>query len=51
VVLVSIRKNIDLSTSTGRMFTGLFSVLADYGLSIIRERTKAGMQAARARGS
>jgi DNA invertase Pin-like site-specific DNA recombinase len=51
VVLVSYRENIDLSTSTGRMVTGLFSVLADYELSIIRERTRAGMRAARARGS
>src|SRR5262249_56989432 len=51
VVLVSFRENIDLSPSTGRMVAGLFSVLADYELSIIRERTKAGMRAARARGS
>jgi DNA invertase Pin-like site-specific DNA recombinase len=51
VTLVSFRENIDLSTSTGRMVAGLFSVLADYELSIIRERTKAGMRAARARGS
>jgi DNA invertase Pin-like site-specific DNA recombinase len=51
VVLVSFRENIDLSTSTGRMVANLFSVLADFELSIIRERTKAGMRAARARGS
>jgi DNA invertase Pin-like site-specific DNA recombinase len=51
VVLVSFRENIDLSTSTGRTVAGLFSVLADYELSIIRERTRAGMRAARARGS
>jgi DNA invertase Pin-like site-specific DNA recombinase len=50
VVLVSFRENIDLSTSTGRMVAGLFSVLADYQLSIIRERTKAGTRASRARG-
>jgi len=51
VVLVSFRENIDLSSSTGRMIANLFSVLADFELSIIRERTKAGMRAARARGS
>lgn len=51
ITLVSFRENIDLSTSTGRMVAGLFSVMADYELSIIRERTKAGMRAARARGS
>ncbi len=51
VTLVSFRENIDLSTATGRMVAGLFSVLADYELSIIKERTKAGMRAAKARGS
>lgn len=51
ITLISFRENIDLSTSTGRMVAGLFSVLADYELSIIRERTKAGLRAARARGS
>src|SRR5262249_34057933 len=30
VALVSFRENIDLSTSTGRMVAGLFSVLADF---------------------
>jgi DNA invertase Pin-like site-specific DNA recombinase len=51
VVLISHRENIDLSTSTGRMVANLFSVLADFELSVIRERTKAGMRAAKARGS
>ncbi|MEQ8787440.1 MAG: recombinase family protein [Pirellulaceae bacterium] len=51
ITLISFRENIDLSTSTGRMIAGLFSVLADYELSIIRERTRAGMRAAKARGS
>ena len=51
ITLISFRENIDLSISTGRMIAGIFSVLADYELSIIRERTKAGMRAAKARGS
>jgi DNA invertase Pin-like site-specific DNA recombinase len=51
VTLVSFRENLDLSTAQGRLIAGIFSVLADYELSIIRERTKAGMRAARARGS
>jgi DNA invertase Pin-like site-specific DNA recombinase len=51
ITLVSYRENIDLSTAAGRMLAGLFSVLADYELSIIRERTKAGLRAAKARGS
>jgi len=50
IVLVSFRENIDLSTSAGRMLAGMFSVLADYELSIIRERTKAGLRLARAQG-
>ena len=32
------------------MVAGLFSVLADYELSIIRERTKAGLRRAKAQG-
>ena len=51
ITLISFRENIDLSTSTGRMLAGMFSVLAEYELSIIRERTRAGMRAAKARGS
>ena len=51
ITLVSYRENLDLSTAQGRMLAGLFSVLADYELSLIRERTKAGMRAAKARGS
>ena len=50
IILVSFRENIDLSTSTGRLMANLFSVLADYELSIIRDRTRAGMRAAKARG-
>ena len=50
IVLVSFRENIDLSTSTGRMVAGIFSVMADYELSIIRERTKAGLRRAKKEG-
>lgn len=51
VTLVSHRENLDLSSATGRLVAGIFSVLADYELSMIRERTCSGMRAARARGS
>ena len=51
ITLVSFRENIDLSTSSGRMLAGIFSVLAEFERSIISERTKAGMRAAKARGS
>ena len=50
VTLVSFRENIDLSTSAGRMLAGIFSVLAEYERSIISERTKAGLRAAKAKG-
>ncbi len=33
ITLISFRENIDLSTSTGRMIAGIFSVLADFELS------------------
>jgi DNA invertase Pin-like site-specific DNA recombinase len=51
VTLVSLRENIDLGTAQGRMMAGLFGVLAEYERELIRERTKAGMRAAKARGS
>ncbi len=51
ITLVSYRENLDLSTAQGRMLAGLFSVLANYELEMIRERTRAGMRAAKARGS
>lgn len=50
LTLVSFRENIDLSTSAGRMLAGIFSVMAEYERSIISERTKAGLRAARAKG-
>ncbi|NQT16562.1 MAG: recombinase family protein [Planctomycetes bacterium] len=51
VTLVSFRENIDLSTAQGRLIASIFAVLAEYELSMIRERTRAGMRAAKARGS
>lgn len=51
ITLISLREAFDLSTAQGRMLAGLFAVLADYELSLIKERTKAGMRAAKARGS
>ncbi len=51
VTLVSFRENLDLSTPQGRMVAAIFAVLAEYELSMIRERTRAGMRSAKARGS
>lgn len=41
---------IDTSKADGRMILGIFAVLAEFERELIRERTKAGMAAAKARG-
>ncbi|APC97316.1 recombinase family protein [Francisella frigiditurris] len=42
--------NIDTTTPTGKMFFGFFAVLAEFERDLIIERTKAGLESARARG-
>ena len=42
--------NIETSTAAGKMFFGIFAALAEYERELIRERTIAGLAAARARG-
>ncbi|MDE2676115.1 MAG: recombinase family protein [Paracoccaceae bacterium] len=42
--------NLDPNTAEGRMLFNLFAVLAEYERSLISERTRAGLAAARARG-
>lgn len=41
---------IDTTRADGRMIVGIFAVLAEFERELIRERTKAGMAAAKARG-
>lgn len=41
---------IDTSTASGRMIASIFATLAEYERNLIRERTIAGLKAARARG-
>lgn len=41
---------IDATTSGGRLIFHIFGALAEFERSIIRERTKAGLESARARG-
>ena len=49
-VLTGKGANIDTTTSTGKMFFGFFAVLAEFERDLIIERTKAGLESARARG-
>lgn len=46
----SLQENIDTVTSGGKLIFHIFSALAEFERDVIRERTKAGLVAARARG-
>lgn len=48
--LQSIHESIDTSSSTGKLVFHIFGALAEFERNLIRERTQAGLQAARARG-
>jgi DNA invertase Pin-like site-specific DNA recombinase len=49
-VLTGQGAEIDTTTSAGRMIFGIFATLAEFERDLIRERTMAGLDAARARG-
>ena len=46
----SLTENIDTSTATGILIFQIFGALAEFERNLIKERTVAGLQAARARG-
>lgn len=46
----SLRESIDTTTGGGRLVFHLFGALAEFERELIRERTQAGLRAARARG-
>jgi DNA invertase Pin-like site-specific DNA recombinase len=46
----SIQENIDTTTSGGKLIFHMFGALAEFERDLIRERTQAGLAAARARG-
>ena len=48
--LVSLNDPIDTTTAQGRLIFNVFASLAEFERDIIRERTNAGLKAARARG-
>ena len=50
VGFVSIQDGHDTSTANGRLVFGIFASLAQFERDLIAERTKAGLEAARARG-
>jgi DNA invertase Pin-like site-specific DNA recombinase len=49
-VLAGQGAQIDTSTASGRLVFGIFAALAEFERELIRERTVAGLRAARARG-
>jgi DNA invertase Pin-like site-specific DNA recombinase len=46
----SLTENIDTTTSGGKLIFHIFGALAEFERNLIRERTQAGLLAARARG-
>src|ERR687895_2152681 len=50
IAFKSITENIDTSTATGQLVFHLFGALAEFERNLIKERTIAGLEAARARG-
>ena len=50
IELKSLKENIDTTTSGGKLIFHIFGALAEFERDLIRERTKAGLAAARARG-
>ena len=50
IELRSLTEVIDTSTTAGRLTFALFAALAEFERDVIRDRTKAGLDAARARG-
>ncbi len=49
-VLAGAGAQIDTTTANGRLIFGIFAALAEFEAELIRERTNAGLAAARARG-
>jgi len=50
IELRSLRENIDTTTPTGKLMFHIMAALAEFERDVIRERTMAGLEAARARG-
>ena len=50
VHLVSLKENVDTSTSTGKLLFTLMSAIAQFERDVIADRTREGLESARARG-
>lgn len=50
VEFISLQENVDTGTSAGKLVFHVFGALAEFEREMIRERTRAGLRAARARG-
>ena len=50
IAFQSITENIDTATATGQLIFHIFGALAEFERNLIRERTIAGLESARARG-
>ncbi len=50
IAFKSIQENIDTATATGQLIFHIFGALAEFERNLIKERTIAGLEAARARG-
>lgn len=51
VQFVSLRDHIDLTTASGRLMTHIVAAFAEFEADIIRERVRAGIQHAKAKGT
>lgn len=50
IAFKSLQENLDTSSSGGKLIFHIFAALAEFERNLIRERTQAGLNAARARG-
>jgi DNA invertase Pin-like site-specific DNA recombinase len=48
--LLSLHENIDTSSATGRLILHIFAALGQFGVELLRERTRTALAASRARG-
>jgi DNA invertase Pin-like site-specific DNA recombinase len=51
VCFISLKDNLDLSTPSGRLMFNIIGAMAEFERELIRERVKAGMKNAKAKGT